>query len=145
MKEEIKEIRKLLREMPWQAKKQAEQIEAILPNLESDALHSEKIEDEYIDEKGNYVKSEGRKVEQVGFWLRFIVSHWIPCESCQKELLRIIHDAFSDPKHELHIGNKDYEPAIELWKKSEIDDNSWKIIETRLATEDEKKRLIHFD
>jgi len=103
--------------------------------MTEECLQSKEILFEYVDEDGNYVKAVGKKVQCVGFWLRFVSEHFIPCKECQKKLLRIIRQA-----SELHLGN-DNKPPIELYKKYEIDDDSWVTLEKRKATADEIKRL----
>jgi hypothetical protein len=90
---------------------------------------------EQVDEDGNYVKSEGVERVYYGFWLRFASRHFIPCQKCQERLEKILEES------ELHLGNKDYEPPIELYKRYEIVDKSWKDIEKRPATEQEKLTL----
>lgn len=79
-----------------------------------------------------YVRSTMEKVEQYGFYLRFIQRHFIPCSECQIKLDKLIKNA-----SHMNLGNKNYDPPVELWKKYEIDDNSWKEIERRPATKEE--------
>lgn len=102
----------------------------------ADFIREKEIVTEYIDDEGNYVKAKGRKVEQIGFYLRFIHDHFIPCKECQKELLRKIRNA-----SEWTLGNKEYDPLIELWKKFDIDDEAWEEVERRKATKEEIERL----
>jgi len=88
---------------------------------------------EYIDDHGNYVKCKGIETERMGFYLRFIHEHFIPCKQCQKKLLNMINNAKT-----MTLGNKDYDPLIELWKKfDEIDDKQWQQLEKRKATKEE--------
>jgi hypothetical protein len=43
-----------------------------------------------------------------------------------------------------NIGNKETEPPVELWRNFEIDDSSWKELEKRKATKEDKERLGDF-
>lgn len=70
------------------------------------------------------------------FIIPFIDYTFEPCEHCQKRLREIIRRT-----SEFTIGNKDYYPPIELWRKYDIDDDSWEEIERRPSTEEEKERL----
>ena len=87
-------------------------------------------------EEGEYVKSKGVKRETIGFWLRFISKHFVPCRECQERLAKLIAEA-----EEMHLGNKDYEPPIELWRKFEIDDEAWEELERRPSTPQEKEKF----
>lgn len=91
---------------------------------------------ESIDKDGNYTKSKGREVEQLGFFLRIFHEHFIPCKQCQLELQRIIREAKT-----WTIGNKDTEPPIELWRRDEIDDDAWEELEKHKATPAEIKLI----
>jgi len=62
--------------------------------------------------------------------------NFVPCIACQKILTKLIEDA-----EQLIFGNKEYEPQLELNRKFEIDDDSWKTVEKRPSTEEERKRL----
>lgn len=64
------------------------------------------------------------------------IFEWEPCSDCQK----VIADLF-DNSSEFIIGNKDYEPPIELSRKFVTDDKAWRDLERRPATTDEKKQL----
>jgi hypothetical protein len=92
---------------------------------------------EAIDEQtGEYVKKTYEKIERYGFYLRFAHDNFIPCRECQEEIERIIWES-----SEWTLGNKDYDPPIELWKFFEIDDNSWLEVERRKATKEELATL----
>jgi len=93
-------------------------------------LRRKKTTNEYIDdETDEYVKSEGERVENYGFWLRFISEWFHPCDKCQQELSNLLINA-----NQMIIGNKDYAQPIELKRGFDIDDNSWKEVERRPAT-----------
>jgi hypothetical protein len=91
---------------------------------------------EFIDDDGNYVKSKGVKEDVIGFYLRFIGEHFKPCRQCQKELAKLIET----PDH-LILGNKEYEPPVELYRKFEIDESAWIQLEKRKPTKEELERL----
>jgi hypothetical protein len=91
---------------------------------------------EYLDEKGNYIKSKADKEETYDFDLRFIGQHFTPCIECQKRLKRILQNT-----DRLSLGNKESEPAIGFKMTFEINDASWQTIEKRKATPEEKKKL----
>ena len=110
--------------------------EEIIQELRTNVLQEKPFIFEEVDEDGNYRKSSCREIEQVGFYIRIFHEQFIPCKQCQLELQKIIRNADS-----WTIGNKDTEPAIELWRKFEIDDNAWKEIEKRKATLEDKKRF----
>lgn len=103
-------------------------------------LRKKKVVHESLEgKKGIYHKSEGYYVETIGFWLRFLSKHFTPCKKCQRKLL----DLFDLKKgNELHLGNNN-EPLIELYHRYDLDDQSWKTIEKRVATPEEKTRLKH--
>ena len=108
---------------------------------EKPRLRKKKIIFECLENKGKtYVKSEGQKVETIGFWLRVITEHFIPCKKCQEELAKQLQNA-----EELHLGNAKYEPAIELWRKFEIDDETWEEVERRSSTKEEREELECFN
>ena len=144
MSEEIAKIKLLLSRAPWQTEKIAREIEALLPTLEAKLTISEKsglqrrvVKFERIDEEtGEYVLSQTYEKGGFKFYLRFLSKDFIPCEKCQKELQELIANADF-----LILGNKSYEPALELSKRWEIDDDSWKEIERRQPTKEEEKRL----
>ena len=94
---------------------------------------------ESIDEEGNYVKSQGREVEQIGFYIRSMHTNFIPCECCQRRLIKEMMNSKN-----WNIGNKDTEPPVELYRKFEIDDDAWKELEKRKATKEDKERLGDF-
>jgi hypothetical protein len=91
---------------------------------------------EFVDEDGNYIKSESREIEQLGFYIRCMALQFCPCVACQKRLIKEMHDS-----KQWSIGNKDTDPPVELWRKFEIDDNAWKQIEKHKATKEEKERF----
>jgi len=99
-------------------------------------LREKKVVSEYIDDDGNYVRSEGVKRETLAFYLKFIGDWFHLCPKCVKELNNLILNADN-----LIIGNKDYVQPIELQRRYEIDDDSWKEIERRQPTKEEEKRL----
>ena len=144
MSEEIAKIKLLLAGAPWQAEKVAREIEELLSTLEAKLTMSErdfplrekKVVSEYIDDDGIYVKSEAIKRESLAFWLRFIEEWFHPCHECTRKLNNLILNA-----EHLIIGNKDYVQPIELQRRYEIDDDSWKEIERRQPTKEEEKRL----
>jgi hypothetical protein len=75
------------------------------------------------------------------FGLEFVsnglsIFEWKPCKSCQKEIADIL-----DSANNLFIGNEEYMPPVELSMKYELDEQSWRDIEKRLATLEEKERL----
>jgi len=94
---------------------------------------------ESIDDEGNYVKSECREIEQVGFYIRIMQLQFVPCEVCQRRLIKEMMKS-----KQWSIGNKDTEPPVELWRKFEIDDKAWKELEKRKATKEDKERLGNF-
>jgi len=91
---------------------------------------------EYIDDEGNYVKTKYREVEEISFYLRFINKWFTPCKECQRKLKELILNA-----EDMILGNKDYEPPVELRRRIVTDDNSWITLEERPATEKDEKRL----
>ena len=101
----------------------------------SDIIQEKEFITEYIDDEGNYLKVKGREIEQIGFFLRFIHEHFIPCKECQKKLLHMVHNAKT-----WTLGNKDYEPLVELWKEFEIDDKAFIELEKHKATKEELEK-----
>lgn len=103
---------------------------------ESPVLRENWHEAEYIDEKGNYVKAKWRTIERIGFYIRPIQKWFFPCRDDQLEIKKLFLDSA------WILGNKDYEPQIEMQRAlKEIDDDSWQILEKRKPTDDEKKRM----
>ena len=91
---------------------------------------------ESIDDKGNYSKIKYRKVERIGFWIRPLRERFYPCEHCQRALKKQMAEG-----HWI-LGNKDYEPAIELNSAEfDIDDDSFVTLEERKATDEELERI----
>ena len=75
---------------------------------------------EYIDEEtGEYVKSKAIEDGRYRFFLRFISKNFRPCNECQEKLHQLITQA-----DYFRLGNKTYEPAIELCRSWDIDDDS---------------------
>ena len=99
-------------------------------------LMERKLLFEYVDEDGEYIQSSGREVEQLGFYIRTMHVQFVPCECCQRAIVKEIQKSKS-----WNIGNKDTEPPVELWRKFEIDDSAWEIIERHKATKEELARL----
>ena len=83
-----------------------------------------------------YTKSKGVEVDRIAFYIRFIGEWFTPCMECQRELKRKI--AMSK---EWTLGNKDYEPPVELKRSFEIDDDSWEDLERHKATKDEIEKI----
>ncbi len=95
-----------------------------------------KIIGDYIDEEtGEYVKSTAIEDGRYKFYLRFVSKHFCPCDECQEKLHTLITKADN-----LYLGNKNYEPAIELRRYWELIDASWVEIERRPATKADYKR-----
>jgi len=91
---------------------------------------------ETIDDKGNYKKLKYRTVEQIGFYIRPLRQWFFPCKECQERLKKMMATGT------WILGNKEYEPDIELNNtKDEIDDDSWITLEERKATPAEIKRI----
>lgn len=91
---------------------------------------------EQIDNKGNYILNKYRKVEQLSFYIRPAQEWYTPCVECQKKLKKLLATA------RWILGNKSYEPAIELNNvKNETDDKSFVDLKTRKATKDELERI----
>jgi hypothetical protein len=94
----------------------------------------------FIDEDtGEYVNSSYIKDGRYLFYLRFIKEHYCPCESCQEKLHELITKS-----SKLILGNKDYDPPVELSRDWDIDDNSWKELERRKPTLEEFKKLQNY-
>lgn len=54
-------------------------------------LREEAYESEMLSgETKKYVKSETKKIEQYGFFIRLIHEHFIPCQKCQLEIKTIL-------------------------------------------------------
>ena len=86
---------------------------------------------EYIDESGEYVRSENTKVEQWGFYLKFCGKWFYPCRADQEKLKNIVLNS-----HRLTIGNKDYQQPIELSMSFDYESNKdWKEVERRTPTD----------
>jgi len=102
-------------------------------------LMERKLIYENVDDDGNYVKISGREIEQLGFYIRTMHVNFVPCECCQRAIIKDIHKSKN-----WNIGNKDTEPPVELWRKFELDDKAWKEIEKRKATKEDKERLGDF-
>lgn len=49
-----------------------------------------------------------------GFYLRFAHKKWEPCRHCQDELKSILETC------DLTLGNREYDPPVELWRKHEL-------------------------
>lgn len=91
---------------------------------------------EYIDEEtGEYVMSAAVEDGRYRFYLRFIKEYFKPCNECQKELHRLITKA-----DYLYLGNKSYEPPVELSRHWEIIEKSWVETERRPAIKADYKR-----
>lgn len=91
---------------------------------------------EYIDDvTGEYIKSQSIKEQTYSFYIRFLKNHFRPCSDCQGKL----HKLFD--KGEFYLGNKSYEPAIELNRQWVVVEDEWKEVERREATEDDFKRI----
>ena len=91
---------------------------------------------ETITDKGMYQKLKYRKVEQIGFYIRPAREWFFPCQECQKNLKKLLAEA------RWILGNKEYEPDIELNNvKNELDDESWITLEEHKATPAEIKRI----
>lgn len=91
---------------------------------------------EEINDEGIYKKHKYRIVEQIGFYIRPLREWFIPCMECQKNLKKQMAEG------NWILGNKDYEPDIELNNTEyEIDDGSWVTLEERKATKEEIERI----
>ena len=91
---------------------------------------------ESIDEKGIYQKLKYRTVEYIGFYIRPLREWFFPCRQCQQKLKKMMANGT------WILGNKDYEPMIELNNtKDDIDEDSWETLEERKATEEELERI----
>jgi len=92
---------------------------------------------EWINEEtGEYEKHKCKEDGRYRFYLRFIKEHFKPCDECQRKLNDLIYNAKS-----LYLGNKSYEPPIELSRSWDIDDDSWEELEKREATKNDFKRI----
>lgn len=109
----------------------------VVKNRNNAVLMEKRFIFESIDEEtGEYVKSECREIEQLGFYIRIMGVNFVPCECCQRKLIKEMMAS-----KQWTIGNKDTNPPVELWRKYEIDDNAWREIERRKPTKEEKERL----
>lgn len=88
------------------------------------------------DEDGDYEKNTYNEDGRFKFYLRFIKEHFTPCDECQKILNNTIYNAPA-----LYLGNKSYEPPVELSRQWVTDEASWVEIEKRKPTEDDFKRI----
>jgi len=96
---------------------------------------------DYIDEETwDYVKSKATEDGRYRFYIRIVKTHFVPCLECQQKL----HDILTKSDY-LVLGNKDYEPAIELNRYYEIDDKSWVELERHKATEKDFIKVYGFD
>ena len=94
-----------------------------------------KITLEDIDEEtGEYVKSTAIEDGRYKFYLRFISERFCPCDECQEKLHKLVTKA-----DHLYLGNKSYEPPVELSRLWELDDDSWVETERRPATKADYK------
>lgn len=94
-------------------------------------------ETEWINEEtGKYERNRCKEDSRYKFYLRFVQEHFTPCLECQKALHDLIYNA-----DKLYLGNKSYEPAIELSRQWEIDDHSWVELETREPTKADFKLI----
>ena len=92
---------------------------------------------EWINEEtGEYEKKKCTEDGRYKFYLRFIKTHFAPCKECQKVLNDLIYNA-----EQLYLGNKSYEPPVELSRQWDIDDNSWVDLEKRKATKADFRRI----
>ena len=98
------------------------------------------LTNEYIeDDTGDYVKSTCRQDGRFRFYLRAFKTWFYPCGECQKELYE--NTIGSD---NLYLGNKDYDPPIELSRDWVIDDESWVELERRQATLKDYKHVYGY-
>jgi hypothetical protein len=111
-------------------------MKVIVLGNEKRVLMEKKFIFESIDEDGNYTKSECREIEQLGFYIRCMNISFCPCVPCQRRLIKEMHDS-----KQWSIGNKDTDPPVELWRKFEIDDPAWKLLDKHKATKEEKERF----
>jgi len=63
------------------------------------------------------------KVSKYSFFLRFAKRDFTPCRHCQEKLRKVLGDC------DIILGNKEYEPLIELSRKWEIDNEKQKKLE----------------
>lgn len=96
----------------------------------------ERITEWIDDETGEYVKNKCKDDGRYKFFLRFVKKWFVPCEDCQKELYNLIYNA-----SDFYLGNKSYEPPVELSRSWEIDEDSWVLLEKREATEADFRRI----
>ena len=100
-----------------------------------------KYTDEYIDdETDEYVKSTAFAHPRFRFYLRAFKAWFYPCEECQKKLHDIIQIGDS-----LYLGNKEYEPAIELSRDWVTDEETTIELERRLPTKEDFGRIYGYN
>lgn len=63
---------------------------------DEDALRIKPFIFESVDEDGYYTKTKGREIDQIGFYLRFAHTHFVPCKQCQKKLIKQLKNAVWD-------------------------------------------------
>ena len=78
----------------------------------------------------DYVKSVAIARITYKFFLRTVHENFTPCQHCMEKLHKILAEA-----DDLYLGNNAYEPAIELHRFWETDDESWKEVDRHPATE----------
>ena len=91
------------------------------------------------DETGEYVKSTTIEQLKYRFYLRFLKRHFRPSEEDQNR----IHTLFLNA--EFYLGNKSYEPAVELSRHWEVNDDLWKEVERREGTKEDYKDIYGSD
>ena len=95
---------------------------------------------EFIDdETGEYVKSTCTEYGRFRFFLRPFKEWFYPCEKCQKKLYQKTYGADS-----LYLGNKSYEPAIELSRDWVVNDDTWKELERKPGTLENYKKVYGY-
>lgn len=143
MKEKLEQIEKILSKMPWQSERGAKEIEKIVAELKTELEQKQKdvITErwklaEEVTEKKVYKKLKYREVKRVYFRIRPIRENFEPCSECQLKLQKMLAEG------SWILGNKSYEPAIELnaigW---DTDDHSFETIEEHQATPEEIERI----
>ena len=96
---------------------------------------------EYIDEEtGDYVKATCNEDGRFRFYLRAFKTWFYPCGECQKDLYE--KTMGSD---QLYIGNKDYDPPVELSRDWVIDDDSWVELDRHKATLKDYKQIYGYN
>lgn len=92
---------------------------------------------EWINEEtGDYEKNKCKEDGRYKFYLRFIQKHFTPCNECQKQINDLIYNSSS-----LYLGNKSYEPPVELSRQWDTDEESWVELEKRKPTKEDFKRI----